>query len=493
MDSKFIRILAVAFFAVQTSASAQNQILMSFDEAITMAYTNNHGLKQADAAVQEKERLEAARKGLYFPTIGLSASVARMPEDLHLDLNPVKNTITPLYQTLGAYGQFSGAPTGNPAMQAIVDAKTTEAVRAQLNGGLAQIEATDWNTLLQKKQFGMVDVTASWVLYAGGKVRAANKIAQLQTEESRTEMNKKKAELFAGIVQQYYGLALARHATELRLQADDAMKRNLEDATKMEAQGMLAQAELLRIRMGQAETQRELMKARRTEILLSTALQNAMAYDSIGTIIPVSPLFVPADVESADHFITIALQKNISLQQLSCKYSQTQQNIKVERADMLPSVAMMGMYDIYNKDLSPMAPDWVIGAGLKWTIFEGNARNNKLKAAKLKSLQVEEFTADAELNIRTAITKLHNDIGTGIEQIEQLEIAQQFADEYVRAREKAFAQEMSNAAELADARLALAKVSVERYQAMYQVDLALAQILYLCGDTDKFAAYQAQN
>jgi len=367
MNSKILRMLAVLLVALQCPVQAQDEVQMSFDEAISMAYTNNHGLKQSAAAVKEKERLAAARKALYFPTVGLSASAVRLPEDLTLDLNPVKSTITPLYSTLGQYGNFSGAPTGNPAIQAIVDAKTTEAVRSELNAGLAQIEAADWNTVIQKKQFGMVDVNASWVLYAGGKIRAANKIAELQTEESRTEMNKKKAELFVGIVQQYYGLALARHATELRQQADDAMKRHLSDAEKMQEQGMLAQAELLRIKMGQAETQRELMKARRTEETINTALQNAMASDSMASIIPSSPMFVPINFESPEYFVQLAMDNNISLQQIQSKYQQSMQNVKVERSDMLPSVALMGMYDVYNKDLSPMMPEWMVGAGLKWT------------------------------------------------------------------------------------------------------------------------------
>ena len=364
-------------------------------------------------------------------------------------------------------------------------------MRNKINQGLAEVESHNWNTVIQKKQFGMVDVNAQWVLYAGGKIRAANKIATLQTEESRADYNKKKSELFAAIVQQYYGLALARHATELRQQADDAMKRHLTDAEKMYDQGMLSQAELLRIRMGQSETQRELMKARRNESLVNTALRNAMAADSSASILPMSPLFVPVTVEPAQYFIDLAKQNNPSIQQLDLKYRQTQQNVKVERSELLPSVAMMGMYDIYNVDLSPMMPEWMVGVGLKWTIFEGNARVNKLKAAKLKSVQVQEMTADAELNISTMIEKLHSDMLSGMEQIEQLETAQAFAEEYVRAREKAFAQEMANAAELSDARLALAKVSIDRYQAMYQVDLALAQILYLSGDSDRFGEYQA--
>ena len=65
-----------------------------------------------------------------------------------------------------------------------------------------------------------------------------------------------------------------------------------------------------------------------------------------------------------------------------------------------------------------------------------------------------------------------------------------FAEEYLRVREKAFHEEMSNSTEVVDARLALTQVRIERLQAMYGYDLTLAKLLQFSGIPGEFSAYR---
>ena len=80
-----------------------------------------------------------------------------------------------------------------------------------------------------------------------------------------------------------------------------------------------------------------------------------------------------------------------------------------------------------------------------------------------------------------------------IEQLEELNTANEFADEYYNVREKAFREGMSTSSEVSDADLLLAKVRIERLQAIYQCDLALSKLLYYTGTPDKFLEYQLSN
>ena len=68
--------------------------------------------------------------------------------------------------------------------------------------------------------------------------------------------------------------------------------------------------------------------------------------------------------------------------------------------------------------------------------------------------------------------------------------AEKYAEEYVRVREKAFHEEMTNATEVVDARLALSKVRIERLEAMYGFDKTLSQILQYAGISEQFSSYQ---
>ena len=79
-----------------------------------------------------------------------------------------------------------------------------------------------------------------------------------------------------------------------------------------------------------------------------------------------------------------------------------------------------------------------------------------------------------------------------VEQLVELQTAMQFAEEYLRAREKEFAQEMSNSTQVIDARLALSQVRTERLEAMYYYDLTLAKLLEYSGIPAEFPSYASR-
>jgi len=178
------------------------------------------------------------------------------------------------------------------------------------------------------------------------------------------------------------------------------------------------------------------------------------------------------------------------LNQVESKRLLVNQNYNAEKADYYPAVALTGMYDIVNKDLSPYMPDWTVGIGMKWTLFDGTARHRKVKAARFKTDQVEEIKEKAKADVTTMIDKLYNELKMYREQLTELETAKTFAEEYLRIREKAFHEEMTNATEVVDANLALASVRIESLQAMYGYDTTLAKLLQYAGISEEFNTYR---
>jgi outer membrane protein TolC len=65
----------------------------------------------------------------------------------------------------------------------------------------------------------------------------------------------------------------------------------------------------------------------------------------------------------------------------------------------------------------------------------------------------------------------------------------EFTAEYSRAREKAFSEGIATATQVSDANLAVAKVKIERLQAIYSWDVALSKLLYYSGMSDQFVSY----
>jgi outer membrane protein TolC len=460
---------------------------LSFEQAWEQTNQQSHVMKQAQYQQQEKDQAVKASKGLYLPKVGITASYMVMSDDLTLDLSPVRDAIAPLYH----YGIFNGVPNTDPATSSIMpvldQAHSTQAMNTT---GYQNIMNGEWDQMIQKRQFGVVAANFQWPLFVGGKIGIANKVSKIEQSEAQEVNRQKKGELMSELVERYYGLCLADQAVKVRQDVYMGMNRHLDDAQKMQKQGLIANAQVLHAQVYDAQAERELSKARLTATILNTALNNTMASETDSILEPASELFYLDSIESIDYFKKTAVEKNPLLMQVESKRLLVNQSYKAEKADYFPSVALTGMYDIVNKDLSPYLPDWTIGIGMKWTLFDGAARYRKVKAARFKTDQVEEIKEKAISDVATVINKLYNELNMYREQLTELETAKTFAEEYLRVSEKAFHEEMSNATEVVDANLALASVRIDRLQAMYNYDLTLAKLLQYAGIPEEFVAYR---
>jgi outer membrane protein TolC len=491
----FVTSFIIAFFLLSFSKSfAQynnNKQIITFDQALEITNQNNHVLKQSQLNLEEKNQASKALKGLYLPQIGLTANYSRLSDDITLDMTSVRDAITPLYSTLATYGSFSGIPNPDPNTNQQVpylpDDVSTNIIRGKLNEGLNKVEEADWNPVIQKKEFGVVASTLNWPLYAGGKIRAANKVADIEKNEATEQLNQKKGEIITELAERYYGLCLAIQVNEVRRDVYFGIGKHLSDAEKMQKEGLINNADLLHAQLYNSQADRELKKSKRNIEIINQSLMNTLSLENNTLIAPASELFYLDTIEEENYFLTQAKENSPLLKQIESKQLLAEQNCKVQQAEFLPAIALQGVYDIANKDLSPYTPDWMVGVGLKWTIFDGASTFHKTKSAKFKYNQVLEIKEKSQSDIQTIIHKYYQELNMYKEQLDELEKANVFAEEYLRVSEKTFHEEMTNETSVVDAHLALAQVSIERLQAMYNYDVTLAKLFQFSGIPEDFS------
>jgi len=269
------------------------------------------------------------------------------------------------------------------------------------------------------------------------------------------------------------------------------MQKHFDDAQKLAKEGMIAQVEVLNAKVYFADADRELKKSDRQVEILNEAVLNTVAEAENSTIHPLSELFYIDKIEPLEFYKQKSLENSPLLGQVNKKKELAEQGVKAEQSAYLPTIAATGTYDIVNKDLSPYLPDYLVGVGLQWSLFDGNARSRKVKAAKFQAMQADDFYAKAESDIYSAITKYYQELHMYLEQINELDAAMAFTAEYSRAREKAFSEGMATTTQVSDANLAVAKAKIERLQAIYAWDVSLSKLLYYSGMSDKFASYMS--
>ena len=495
LNMRILVILLSGLIGLTAAGQETNQSQpLSFDEALQKALLQNETLQQSVMHQREREHELKAARALRLPQISVAASYMMLSDDVSIDMTGVRDAITPLYGALSQFGNFSNVPNPDAAtsgmMPVLPDNIGTTAVREQLKNGLLKIENTDWNTVLQQKNFGMVSTGVVWPLFTGGKINAANRAARLRVDESSLKERQKRGALYSELTQRYFGLALAYQVKEVREEVLNAMQMHLSDAEKLYEEGIVAKAELLHAQLYHAQSEREYKKAERDYKVINESLRNTLAEDEEIRFTPITSLFYLKEIESSDFFKQMARVDNPQLLEIASKQNLAKEGVHAERSSFMPTIAAMGNYNIVDYQLAHAMPDYMAGITLSWKIFGGGATHHKYKAARLVEDQVQHIYYKATRDIETGIEKYHQEIHLALEQLEELETAKKFAAEYYRIRHQAFLEGVATSTEVVDASLAVTKVKIEQLQAAYQYEVALAQMLELAGIPEQFNHYR---
>lgn len=479
--------LVVLCITANAQAPENERKLISFQEAFEMASLHNPAILRAKEKLAQAEQELKAARGYYFPQVGVSATAIALSENLTFDLSPVRDAIVPLYQTMGTYGNFSGVPNPDPntagVMPVLPDNISTQVVRSELMKGAEKVNNAEWEVMIQERYFATLSANVTMPLYMGGKIRAANHAAAIKFRSAETELNNAKGELMVEVAQRYFGLALAHEALSVRSKVLQTMEKHFNDAQKMMNGGLISRAEYLHAGVVYAEADREYKKAVQQIELVTDGLNNSLATTG-ETYFPVTALFLPENIEPESYYQAQAALSNAQLTKVRQYKELAHQGYKAELAEMMPQIAAMGTYELANKNLSPIVPEYMVGVGLKWSLFDGGSNYRKVKAARLQESQVDFMIDKAGADISLGISHYYTLLGQYREQLNELDKAALFADEYLRVRQKAFAEGMATSTEVSEAGLAVEKVQIERLQVLYNFDVALANLLYLAGEPD---------
>jgi outer membrane protein TolC len=366
-------------------------------------------------------------------------------------------------------------------------------VRQQLLKGGEQIANADWVETIQDKNFATVSADFLWPVFTGGKINNATKAAKVEVKLSEEELRNTEGELLTEVVSRYYGLTLALQAEKVREQMFLAMEKHYADAQKLFENGIIAKVELLHAQVSKNEADRELKKARHDIEIIRAGLDASLAFDTIVTVQPVSHLFINNQIPDVSFWTENATSNNPLLKQIEGKKTLTNIKKKADQGNYYPTVAMMGTYNIADKNYSPYMPDWLVGVGVRWTVFDGLDRRHKIKADEAIISQVDYAGQKANNDLKAYIIKLSQELETQLEQKTELDNTLELANEYASSTEKAFSEGLANSTAVVEAHSKVAQVKALRLKVLYEYDVTLAKLFTTAGIPGEFFSYTAGN
>ena len=466
---KKVTLVMLALTAVMQLPAQEQGRTLSLEEALEMTLSDNPAIRAAEFNRRAAQQERRAAIGLRMPQIGITGSYAYLGKDIEIDLNNMK---TPVQNLAGQILQSGMIPSDY-----------IHSISQMLSGAMA----ASWALPLQDRSLGFVGGDVTVPLWMGGKINAANRAARINEQTARSQGIQQRNALVSELVERYYGLALARQVVVVRQQVVDGVRKHLEDAAALEAQGMISRSEKLYVEFKMSEAERDLQNAQSQVETIAAALNSTIGQTD--DYQPVTAMFILERIEPLDHFRTLAAERNPLLDQVDQKRRLAYEGVRAQRSSFLPQVVAMGGMSFYDYQVSKVLPRWAVGVGVNFKLFDGLNREYKYSAAKQTVRRVEALQDKAGNDISVLVEKLYNQMENYRTQMASIEASLAFAEEYLKTKNAAFLEGMSSSTDLIDAELNLAKVKTERIEAAYRYDVSLAKLLEAAGISDEFTAY----
>ena len=466
---KKVTLVMLALAAVMQLPAQEQGRTLSLEEALEMTLSDNPAIRAAEFNRRAAQQERRAAIGLRMPQIGITGSYAYLGKDIEIDLNNMKAPVQNL--------------AGQILQSGMIPSDYIPSISQMLSGSMA----ASWALPLQDRSLGFVGGDVTVPLWMGGKINAANRAARINEQTARSQGIQQRNALVSELVERYYGLALAQQVVVVRQQVVDGVRKHLEDAAALEAQGMISRSEKLYVEFKMSEAERDLQNAQSQVETIAAALNSTIGRTD--DYLPVTAMFILERIEPLDHFRTLAAERNPLLDQVDQKRRLAYEGVRAQRSSFLPQVVAMGGMSFYDYQVSKVLPRWAVGVGVNFKLFDGLNREYKYSAAKQTVRRVEALQDKAGNDISVLVEKLYNQMENYRTQMASIEASLAFAEEYLKTKNAAFLEGMSSSTDLIDAELNLAKVKTERIEAAYRYDVSLAQLLEAAGISDEFTAY----
>ena len=466
---------------LEKAESAQEPVVITLEQALEIALSENVAVKVADLEIQ---RTKYAKKGAYaalYPQIDLSASYQRTikRQVMYMDVDSKSMAsmmggsssadLTTIMQTLQALH-----PDDFPSTPSVPDTDVEQTQSSSASSG--GIEVGRLNTLNGGVTVAMPLINAQ--LWKGLKISGMD--VELAVEKARAS----RLDMVSQVKSAFFGTLFAKEALKVYQQVYNNAVSNFEETKKKFDAQKVSELELLRAKTNVASSITNLYNAESTVVLALWQFKAVLGVDLDMNIDVAGKLEdwsqqMFYDVHQHD---SINVDNNSSIKQLAIQTEQLAQNIKLQKYANIPSLALA-----FNFSMNTMAND-VSFSEFKWTpysyvalslnipIFAGGKRHFAIRQAQNQYNQVKLQVDNTERQLKIAIRQQLNTMETNMKSYYAAQETTAMAQKAYDIAEASYKVGRSTQLELNDAQLALTQAQLAQYQAVYNFLNAKTQL-----------------
>ncbi len=316
-------------------------------------------------------------------------------------------------------------------------------------------------------------------LFTGGRLFNTYKATEAGLRSSEQELEAVQNELVFLVKETYYSILVAQKYAEVAEQSVRLLDAHLRDVQRFMESGLVARVDLLRTEVQKADAEQQLNGARNAVDLAKSAFNNLLNRG----------LDVPAEVEyvleyvprmiSLEEATETGLEQRPEIRALEAAVEMAGRNVGIARAGYLPTVAAQGTYDWQKgTQLEIIDEDWhwTVGVSASMSLWNWGATRARVAQARAKLAQAElnldKLRNGVALEVRQAFLKM----GEAEKNVTVSEKAVTSAQESYRTTKERYREGVGTNTDVLDTENALARAEANRYQALYDHNVAVARL-----------------
>lgn len=427
-------IYILSFLGTLSLVHAQERVLISKEEVLTKVRENNNTLKMSEQDVLAAKGDFNQSNAVILPNISVSHTAIATT-------NPLMAFGSKLNQEILTQADFNPLLLNNPSQ--IEDYATRIVVQQPL---------VNLDGILQRKA-------------AKAKMNAVELKADRTNDYMDLEVEKA-----------YMQLQLAYKSVKVLEEAKKAAMENKRLADNSFKQGYLQKSDVLAVEVRLTEINNQLQYAKSNIHNVSNYLSVLMNDNSYAVLQPSDTLtLVVSDI------YTEGLPDNRKdLQAMSLSSEAYQQMYRADKMSFLPSLNAFGTYELHDDQVfQGNANGYLIGAELKWNIFEGSKRFGKVQKSRAEfeksKLELNQYKAESQVELNRAVRLLQD----AKNNLELTSLALQQSEESLRIRTNRFKQGLEKTTDLLNTETQFSQKRLEYYTTIFNYNYALAYVKFL--------------
>lgn len=276
---------------------------------------------------------------------------------------------------------------------------------------------------------------AQQVVYAGGAVNAAVKMAEHEGHMSEAVISKSRQGLRLMAAGEYLDLFRTDNSIKVYKENIALTTKLIEEINARREQGLALAADVTRYELRLEMLKLDLVRLQNTREIMNYHLVNSLGLPE-GTVIS-SILGVDEDMRdrSRQNWQEIAADASPEMKVSGIKADMALTRQKLVRSERIPKIAVVA-YENFNGPITFEIPPidknlniWYVGLGIRYNFSSLYKSGHKLKQAAIEVRQAEQAKNVTEENLRNDVQKAYADYMQSYVELETREKSLQLADE----------------------------------------------------------------